>query len=69
MLVLMSRLGLRAGEVSTLLLKDVDWRSREILIRGKGSCREKLPLPHDEGSVLADYLRLGRPLAGETLCS
>ncbi|MBV1780737.1 site-specific integrase [Paeniglutamicibacter sp. ABSL32-1] len=61
MLVLMSRLGLRAGEVSALLLKDVDWRAGEILVRGKGSCQEKLPLPHDVGSVLVDYLRHGRP--------
>lgn len=60
-LVLMSRLELRAGEVSALLLKDVDWRAGEILIRGKGSCQEKLPLPHDVGSALADYLHHGRP--------
>lgn len=38
MLVLRSRLGLQANEVLALLLKDVDWRSGEILIRGKGSC-------------------------------
>lgn len=61
MLVLMSRLGLRANEVSALMLKDVDWRSGEILIRGKGSCQEKLPLPHDVGSALVDYLLHGRP--------
>lgn len=60
-LVLMSRLGLRAGEVSALLLKDVDWRAGEILIRGKGSCQEKLPLPRDVGAAFAEYLRHGRP--------
>lgn len=59
-LLLLSRLGLRACEVSALRLKDVDWRAGEILIRGKGSCQEKLPLPQDVGSALADYLRLGR---------
>lgn len=59
-LVLMSRLGLRACEVSALLLRDMDWRSGEILIRGKGSCQEKLPLPYDVGSALADYLHDGR---------
>lgn len=61
MLLLMSRLGLRANEVSALRLKDVDWRSGEILIRGKGSCQEKLPLPYDVGSAVADYLHHGRP--------
>ena len=55
-IVLMSRLGLRAGEVSALRLTDVDWHAGQILVRGKGSYQEKLPLPQDVGSALADYL-------------
>ena len=43
-LVLLSRLGLRAGEVAALTLDDIGWRHGEIVIRGKGGRRERLPL-------------------------
>lgn len=39
-----ARLGLRAGEVAGLELDDLDWRAGEILVHGKGSRRERLPL-------------------------
>ena len=61
LLLLLVRLGLRAGEVAALQLGDVDWRSGEILIRGKGRHDERLPLPPDVGAALAAYLRRGRP--------
>ncbi len=60
-LVLVVRLGLRANEVASLTLTDVNWRAGDIVLRGKGRCEEKLPLPHDVGSALAEYLRQGRP--------
>jgi integrase len=60
-LTLLSRLGLRAGEVRALRLEDIDWRAGEITIRGKGSREEQLPLPVDVGEALADWLRDGRP--------
>ena len=60
-LLLLSRLGLRCGEVAGLDLEDVDWRAGELLIRGKGSRQDMLPLPSDAGEALADYLRRGRP--------
>lgn len=60
-LLLLARLGLRAGEVSALELEDVDWGHGEILVRGKGKRKERLPLPSDIGSALASYLRLSRP--------
>jgi integrase/recombinase XerD len=56
-LTLLIRLGLRAGEVAALRLDDVDWRSGELVIRGKGNRLDRLPLPHDVGAVLVDYLR------------
>jgi integrase/recombinase XerD len=59
MLVLMVRLGLRANEVATLRLEDVDWRAGEILVSGKGGRDERLPLPVDVGRALADYCRHG----------
>jgi len=64
-LKLLVRLGMRRGEVAALTLDDVDWRSGEILVRGKGSRRERLPLPVDVGSALADHLRRARPSSAE----
>jgi len=60
-LTLLSRLGLRAGEVARLSLDDIDWRAGELTIRGKGSTIERLPLTHDVGAALVSYLRDGRP--------
>jgi site-specific recombinase XerD len=55
-LLLMTRLGLRAGEVAALTLDDVDWSRGELSIRGKGKRRDILPLPPDVGAALARYL-------------
>jgi integrase len=60
-LVVLSRLGLRAGEVAALELKDLDWRAGELVVRGKGRRSERLPLPADVGEALAGWLRRGRP--------
>jgi integrase/recombinase XerD len=60
-LMLLARLGLRAGEVTSLRLEDIDWRSGDILIRGKGPRLERLPLPADVGEAVASWLRRGRP--------
>jgi len=56
-LLLLARLGLRAGEVAALALDDVDWRGGEILVRGKGGRQDRLPLPNDVGEALVSYLR------------
>ena len=68
-LVLLSRLGLRVGEVAALTLDDIDWRHGEIVIRGKGGRRERLPLPADAGQALAGYLSGGRPALTSACCS
>ena len=60
-LTLFSRLGMRACEVAALELEDLDWRAGEILVRGKGDRKERLPLPADVGAALAAYLGNGRP--------
>jgi integrase/recombinase XerD len=60
-LLLLVRLGLRAGEVAGLGLDDIDWRAGEIAIRGKGNRTERLPLPGDVGAAITGYLRRGRP--------
>ncbi len=59
-LLLLARLGLRAGEVVALELGDVAWRTGEILVRGKGHQSDHLPLLSDVGEALALYLRLDR---------
>ena len=60
-LVLLARLGLRAGEVAALRLDDVDWRAGELRITGKGRRAERLPLPSDVGEAIVAYLQDGRP--------
>ena len=60
-LLILARLGLRAGEVAALGLDDVDWHSATIVVRGKGDHVERLPLPADVGAAIAGYLRRGRP--------
>jgi site-specific recombinase XerD len=60
-LLLLARLGLRAGEVVSLQLDDIDWRTGEILIRGKGLLHDRMPVPVDVGEALASYLRIDRP--------
>lgn len=56
-LLLLARLGLRAGEVLALELDDIHWRAGEIVVRGKGNVRDRLPLPQDVGQALATYLQ------------
>jgi site-specific recombinase XerD len=60
--VLLARLGLRVGEVVGLRLDDLDWSAGEIVVRGKGSRTERLPMPVDVGKALVVYLRRGRPV-------
>lgn len=57
-LLLLLRLGLRAGEVAAITLEDIDWRAGELLVRnGKGRREERLPLPADVGEAIVSYLR------------
>ena len=60
-LLLLARLGLRAGEVVGLTLDDVDWAAGELCIRGAGTLTDRLPIPLDVGEALADYLCHVRP--------
>jgi site-specific recombinase XerD len=60
-LVMLARLGLRAGEVAALRIEDVDWRAGELRISGKGRRDERLPLPEDVGEAIVAYLQDGRP--------
>ena len=59
-LLLLARLGLRAGEIVLLELDDLRWRNAEIVVRGKGRIVDQLPLLRDVGEALAAYLRWDR---------
>ncbi len=60
-LLLLARLGLRAGEVAALNLEDVNWDTGTIAFRRKGGKASELPLPTEVGEALAAYLRRDRP--------
>jgi site-specific recombinase XerD len=60
-LLLLARVGVRAGEVVGLSLDDIDWNTGQITIRGKGGKSAQLPLAADVGAALAAYLRHDRP--------
>jgi len=60
-LLLLARLGLRACEVTRLQLDDIRWRTGELIVRGKGSTIEALPLLADVGTALAKYIKKDRP--------
>jgi integrase/recombinase XerD len=59
-LLLLARLGLRAGEIATIELGDILWRTGEIVVRGKGRVLDHLPLLSDIGEALVLYLTKDR---------
>jgi integrase/recombinase XerD len=61
-LLLLARLGLRCAEVVALEIDDIDWRAGLLRVCIGKSRRERvLPLPHDVGTALADYVQHNRP--------
>lgn len=65
-LVLLARLGLRAGEVASLELDDIRWRSAEVVVHGKGDHVDRLPLLAEVGEALSTYLTNDRPADAST---
>jgi site-specific recombinase XerD len=61
-LTLLARLGLRAHEVISLSLDDINWHEAHLVIRARKTHHERvLPLSQEVGRTLADYLSRGRP--------
>jgi integrase/recombinase XerD len=60
-LLLLARLGLRAGDVVRLRLGDIDWEGAWIYVSGKGRRQARLPLTQEVGYAIVDYLQDGRP--------
>jgi site-specific recombinase XerD len=56
-LLLLSRLGLRAGDVARLRLGDIEWQSGALRVSGKGGYQVRLPLPQAVGDAIIDYVR------------
>jgi len=64
-LLLLTRLGLRSGDVAGLRLKDINWNSGTLQVMGKGRYQVCLPLPQDVGDALLRYLEC-RPINIDT---
>ena len=62
-LFLLVRLGLRAGDIMTMRLGDIDWEEGTVRVLGKGRKEVCLPLAQDAGEALIEYLDKVRPTA------
>lgn len=60
-LLLLARLGLRAGDILDMRLDDIEWQQGTLRVRGKGRREVRLPLPQDAGNALLHYLKTTRP--------
>lgn len=60
-LLLLARLGLRAGDVSALRFRDLHWSEAALIVSGKNRCETRLPLPQDVGDAILHYLHHARP--------
>jgi site-specific recombinase XerD len=54
--LLLARLGLRAGDVAQLRLDDIEWETGSLRVSGKSRYEVRLPLPQDVGDAIAAYL-------------
>jgi site-specific recombinase XerD len=61
--MMLAKLGLRADEIVTLTLDDIDWRSGEMRLRAKGRQQVGMPIPPDVGAAVVAYLRDARALS------
>jgi site-specific recombinase XerD len=64
-LLLASRLGLRAGDIAALRFADVDWEAACLRVSGKSRCEVWLPLPQEVGEAILAYLEHERPSVAE----
>jgi site-specific recombinase XerD len=60
-LLLLARMGFRAGDVAGLRLHDIDWEQAWIRVSGKGQRQTRLPLTQEIGDAISAYLLQGRP--------
>lgn len=60
-LLLLARLGLRAGDIFDMRLRDIDWTAGTLIVKGKGRREVRLPLPQDAGDAILAYIDGARP--------
>jgi integrase len=60
-ILLLARLGLRAGDVAGLRISDIEWETGTLRVSGKGRYQVRLPLPQDVGDAILDYLACRTP--------
>lgn len=65
-LLLLARLGLRAGDIAALTLDAFDWSGARLRVAGKGRREDWLPLPQDAGDAVLAYLEKARPRVRST---
>ena len=59
-LLLLARLGLRAGDILRLRLGDLDWEEASIRVSGKGRRQTSLPMTQEVGDAIVAYIKNGR---------
>ncbi len=62
-LLLLARLGLRAGDIVQMRLPDVDWNGAWLHVSGKNRQQTRLPLTQEVGQAIARYVQSARPPA------
>jgi integrase/recombinase XerD len=60
-ILLLTRLGLRASEVANLAFDEIDWAAGRITVAGKVRREERLPLPQEVGDAILGYIERTRP--------
>lgn len=65
-ILLLARLGLRAGDIAGMQLTDIDWRQASVRVAGKSRDEVSLPVTQEVGDALREYLQRGRPPSANT---
>ncbi len=61
--LLLARLGLRAGDIVAMRLQDIDWKNAVIQVSGKSRRQTQMPMTQEVGQAIATYVQCGRPPA------
>lgn len=64
-ILLLARLGLRAGDITSLCFDAIDWKAGTLLVTGKSRRPTRLPLPQDVGDAILAYIKRARPPSAE----
>jgi site-specific recombinase XerD len=65
LILLLARLGLRAGDLVAMRLDDIDWDRGTIRVSGKSANTTRLPLPQDVGEAILEYIEHVRPTVAD----